>query len=190
MRAKNDDDRQVSSINSSSSGSSSSSGNRPIKVVIYNHDGFSRRLRHAHNTTALLHSSLLPLFSSSNTYTQVHIDLLNHQENRPICDVVAVLTDADALITPHGFSGMLAGFLPPESLLVEIMPYRFGDPTYGRLASACNLQYMHVVSEPVRKLQVKEGGREGKREGGRRVGYFVNAKESSHAFIPSSIPLI
>jgi hypothetical protein len=57
---------------------------------------------------------------------------------------------------------MLSGFLPRDSLLVELMPYHFGDPTYARLASAFNLQCMHVVSEPVRKLQVrKKGGREG-----------------------------
>jgi hypothetical protein len=141
--------------------------------VIYNRDGFSRRLRHAHNTTALLHSFLLPPFSSSNTHTHVHTNLLTHQEDRPICEVVAALADADALITPHGFSGMLSGFLPPESLLVEIMPYHFGDPTYERMASAFNLQYMHVVSEPVRKLQVrKDGGR----EGGRRVENILCTK--------------
>jgi len=74
---------------------------------------------------------------------------------------------------------MLLGFLPKDSLLVEIMPYHFGDPTYGRLASAFDLQYMHVVSEPVRKLQVWKG-REGGREGG-RVITFSARKLISHS---------
>ncbi len=33
------------------------------------------------------------------------------------------------------------------------MPYHFASPTYARLSQAFDLDYMHLTSEPVRKLQ-------------------------------------
>ncbi len=81
----------------------------PVKVVVYNRDVSPRRLRRAHEVVAQL-QALLP--------AHAQVLLLLHREDMPICEVVRHLADADALVTPHGFSSMLMAFLPRNSLLV------------------------------------------------------------------------
>jgi hypothetical protein len=116
----------------------------PLKVVVYDRD-MTRRLRHAPNATAALQARLPP---------GSEVSLVVHREDRPVCELVALLSGADALVTPHGFTAMLLLLLPPGALLVEIFPYRSeSEPFAPRLASAFGVDHAAVTSEPVRKLQ-------------------------------------
>lgn len=128
---------------SSNASSSSSSDRRPLKVIVYNRDS-TRRLREAHQVVEHF-TARLPSGSK--------VKLIIHREDRPICELVVLLSDADALVTPHGFSSMLMMYLPRRAVLVEIMPYQFNWPGYGPLAAAFGVKHVRIPSGPVRKLQ-------------------------------------
>lgn len=54
-----------------------------------------------------------------------------HSGSRSPCMLAHHLSDADILVTPHGFQSMLLLFLPRPALIFEIFPYRYYKRGYG-----------------------------------------------------------
>lgn len=81
------------------------------------------------------------------------LQLFVHDNMVSPCELMHILSDADVLLTPHGFQSILLLYLPIPALLFEIFPshyhrnvYRLVAEEYGERAcsSLCPIYVMNV----------------------------------------------
>lgn len=75
--------------------------------------------------------------------------ILRHIRDRSPCELAHDLREVDVLITPHGFQSMLVLFLPENSIIFEVFPYKYYKRGYGPLSGEIGVHHYGVMSPPL-----------------------------------------
>lgn len=69
-----------------------------------------------------------------------------HSDQRSPCELSHMLSNADVLLTPHGFQSMLLLFLPIPAVLLEIFPQPYQKEVYRIISSDLGIAYGQTKS--------------------------------------------
>lgn len=114
------------------------------KVVLYQRDGNRRLLdedRIKERTETMKNSE-------NENFT---VKVVVHDDERPPCELVDELKDVYALLTPHGFQTLVLLFLPRNSMIFEVFPYKYSKDNsiaYCALAREYHVRYAMTLSRP------------------------------------------
>lgn len=64
------------------------------------------------------------------------------------CVLMHILSDADVLLTPHGFQSILLLYLPIPAIFFEIFPSHYYRRVYGLVAQEYGLVHGYSMSQP------------------------------------------
>lgn len=79
-----------------------------------------------------------------------HPEYKVHTDEEPPCVLANTLKDVYAVLTPHGFQTLVLLFMPRDSLIFEIFPYKYSKDNryaYCGLAREYNVRYGMMLSE-------------------------------------------
>lgn len=62
------------------------------------------------------------------------VTVILHSNDRPACELLALLGQTDLLLTAHGFQSMLFLFLPIPAMIFEIFPHHYYKQVYRQIA--------------------------------------------------------
>lgn len=77
------------------------------------------------------------------------VSVVMHDDDNPPCLLYHCLTNAELLITPHGFQSMLTMFLPTRAYMFEIFPSRYHWTGYKTLGLMFGVRHVWVESRPL-----------------------------------------
>lgn len=73
--------------------------------------------------------------------------MIYHDNRRPVCELMTLLSQVDVLLTPHGFQSILLLFLPPSAMIFEIFPNHYYKQVYKVIANSIGVGHGHVTSK-------------------------------------------
>lgn len=115
---------------------------KKYKLVLYQRDR-TRRLSNQDEALQLLRQRLpeneWEIMVSAAACPRVHpqsdlLQLFVHDNMVSPCELMHILSDADVLLTPHGFQSILLLYLPIPALLFEIFPSHYHRNVYRLVA--------------------------------------------------------
>lgn len=112
---------------------------RQYKLVIYHRDMYRKMIARydiidqIKDRLKLIDKSILDLLD---------IIVYYHSDNDDACKMKQLLSDADIVVTPHGFQSTSLIFMRKNSILIEFFNYKYYKETYYNMAKQYGIHYL------------------------------------------------